>query len=305
MKSNQSIKALCLFSGGLDSQLAVCLIREQGIKVECITFQTPFYSSDTALIAADQLRVPIHLVDFTNTIVGLIEKPQYGFGSAINPCIDCHANMLKVAGEFLKTHNFSFLVTGDVFRQRAFSQNTRSFKAAEEISNCPGLIVRPLSGGLLPETIPEMRGWIERDKLKKISGRSRAPQKQLAKKFGLKDYPQPAGGCRLTETGFSVKIKDLIAHNELKNRTYLESLKIGRHFRIGNSKLVLGRNHQQNQDLAHLAGNDNWFIEHLSPTGPSGLLSKSVSANEFELACQICAFYGNTPENGIATLSLK
>ena len=211
-------------SGGLDSQLAVRVLEEAGAVVEAVTFVTPFFDGAKAEAAARALGVKLHVIDFLNDEISLIENPPHGFGGAMNPCIDCHALMIRRAGELMTRLRYDFVATGEVRGQRPMSQNAQSLITVEKASGLEGRLVRPLSAKLLAPTIPEKEGLLDRAKLLDISGRARDRQIALAAKFGIRDYPSPAGGCKLTEEAFGRKLRDLKGHEGLHSRTLVELL---------------------------------------------------------------------------------
>ena len=232
MTTEKTAKGLSLLSGGLDSQLAVCVLRAAGAYVEGVTFATPFFQPDSAKKAAAALDLPLHVVDFTDDEIALVENPPHGFGGAMNPCIDCHARMIARAGEMMTSLGFDFVSTGEVLNQRPMSQNKQSLGVVEKCSGLKGRLLRPLCAQLLEPTIPEQEGLIDRSKLLALSGRRREPQMALAAQFGLVDYPSPAGGCKLTEKGFGRRLKDLLDHEGLRERRLVELLNIARRFRL-------------------------------------------------------------------------
>ena len=246
-------KGLSLVSGGLDSQLAVCVLREAGAEVEGVVFATPFFSPEGAKKAAAALNLKLHVIDFTADEIALIENPPHGFGGAMNPCIDCHAKMIARAGELMAELGYDFVATGEVQGQRPMSQNKQSLGIVEKCSGLKGRLVRPMSAKLLEPTIPELEGKLDREKLLDISGRGRERQIALAAEFGIVDYPSPAGGCKLTEEGFCRKLKDLKDHEGLGNRRLVELLLVGRRFRLpGGSSVILGRDKNENEILKEL-----------------------------------------------------
>ena len=238
---------LSLMSGGLDSQLAVKVLERAGAHVEGVCFATPFFSPESAKKAAAALGVNLHVVDFTDDEIALIENPPHGFGGAMNPCIDCHATMIRRAGELMTRLGYDFVATGEVMGQRPMSHNKQSLGIVERSSGLAGRLVRPLSARLLEPTIPELEGKLDRNLLLDISGRCRDPQIKLAKEFGIVDYPSPAGGCKLTEEGFGRKLQDLMEHEGLKVRRLVELLTVGRHMRLPDGTgLVVGRDRLEN-----------------------------------------------------------
>ncbi len=277
------MRAISLFSGGLDSQLAVTLIKKQGIDVLGINFVTPFFGgSGRTTQAAKDLGIELHNIDISaEYIPGVLSNPVYGFGKNLNPCIDCHGYMLRKAGDYMSRVDASFLITGEVVGQRPMSQNKSALNAVDKLSGYRGFIVRPLSGKLLPPTEPEIRGWIEREGLLDISGRGRTRQIELAEQFGITDYPSPAGGCLLTEQNFVRRLKKLLEKNKAPGQDELEILKVGRHFVVGIDKLlVVGRNQSENRKLEEDARLSDWLIKVANRPGPIGLLRYSPDFDE-------------------------
>jgi tRNA U34 2-thiouridine synthase MnmA/TrmU len=303
---NHRVRALALMSGGLDSQLAVCLLRQQGVEVHAITFESPFFSSLRATKAAEQLDLPLRVINFTPDIVRLLEGPEHGFGSQMNPCIDCHIQMLRRAGDVLEDEGFDFLCTGEVANQRPMSQSLKTLELVARASGRETLVVRPLSAKRLPETEPERRGWIDRERLLDIEGRSRKPQMQLAERLGLRDYPTPAGGCLLTEPNFCVRLRDLATHEGLQGERNLALLRIGRHFRLSQStKFVVGRNEKDNAVLEGTAELYDLLLKTEGVPGPTGLLPFTAAESEIQTAAAICARYSDCPREKEAVVRLR
>lgn len=300
--SPRKARGLSLLSGGLDSILAVCVLREQGCHVEGITFTSPFFGADAARRAADQLGVPLHVVDFTEDITDLVAHPPHGFGGAMNPCIDCHARMIQRAGERVRELGWDFVATGEVLNQRPMSQNARSLDIVLESSGFADLLVRPLSARLLPPSRPEREGWIDRSRLLAINGRSRQPQKALAEHFHLAEVPSSGGGCRLTETLYAAKVRDLRERGLLKSPTELAMLSLGRHFRLpGGAKCVVGRDAEENAKLAALAASAGYIaLEAVVVPGPVALVSASATDADLALATELCAGYGDAEAGTVA-----
>jgi len=279
-------------SGGLDSQLAVRVLQRAGAEVEAVCFATPFFAHKAAEQAAAALGVKLHVVDFTDDEIALIENPPHGFGGAMNPCIDCHATMIRRAGEMMARLGYDFVATGEVMGQRPMSQNKQSLGIVERSSGLAGRLVRPLSAKLLEPTIPEREGLLDREKLLDISGRSRDRQMALAAEFGIVDYPSPAGGCKLTEDGFGCKLKDLLDHEGLKNRRLVELLLIGRHYRLPDGTgLVVGRDKNDNA-LIDAAAELGEVIRITNVPGPHTLIvGGAKSPADREMAVQITSMY--------------
>ena len=284
-------KGLSLVSGGLDSQLAVRVLQRAGAEVEGVTFATPFFSPDAATKAAAALGIKLHVIDFTDDEIALIENPPHGFGGAMNPCIDCHATMIRRAGELMTRLGYDFVATGEVMGQRPMSQNKQSLGVVEKSSGLKGRLVRPLSAKLLEPTIPELEGRLDREALLDISGRSRERQIKLAAEFGITDYPSPAGGCKLTEDGFGRKLKDLLDHEGLRNRRLVELLLIARRFRLPDgSGVILGRDMNDNAVLKGEGANGT-IVAPVNCPGPTALIPVVKSEGDLNLAAElVCAY---------------
>lgn len=298
-------RGLCLFSGGLDSQLAVCLLREQGAHVEAVLFTSPFFKNDAPVRAAEALGVKLHALDFTADILSLVAHPPHGFGGALNPCIDCHAMMIRRAGELMDRLGFDFVATGEVLNQRPMSQNRRSLDTVEKESALKGRLLRPLSALLLEPTIPELEGLVDRGRLLGLNGRSRKPQMELADRYGLRDYPSPAGGCLLTESGFCRKLADLRDHEGFSNVRLVWLLRTGRHFRLpGGGKCVAGRDVRDNAELKRSVGPDDMLLHTVDVPGPAVLMPGGGSEEDVALAAELCAAYSDGKERPTVTVRI-
>ncbi|MGB9798098.1 MAG: tRNA 4-thiouridine(8) synthase ThiI, partial [bacterium] len=270
------MKAIVLLSGGLDSTLAIKLLLEQGIDVIAVHFTSPFFRSSWAVKTAREWGIPLLEIDITDDILKLLKAPPHGFGSQMNPCIDCHALMLRKAKEIMEEVGASFVATGEVLGERPMSQNREALRIVEKESGLEGLLLRPLSAKLLPPTIPEKEGWVDREKLLDIKGRSRKRQLELAEKWGIKDYPSPAGGCLLTDPQFSKRLKDLLDNKELTKENVV-LLKLGRHFRLRKGvKLVVGRNKEENERIREFSREGGILLRAYSHKGPDGLLRGDI-----------------------------
>ncbi len=285
-------RGLSLMSGGLDSQLAIKVLQLAGAEVEAVCFTSPFFSNARAQVFANALGVKLHCLNFTADICELVQAPPHGFGGAMNPCIDCHARMIQRAGELMQSLGYDFVATGEVMGQRPMSQNKQALGVVARTSGLEGRLVRPLSAQLLPPTIPEIEGKLNRAALLDISGRSRDRQIALAHEFGIVDYPSPAGGCKLTEEGFSRKLKDLMAHEGLSNERLVELLSVGRHFRLpGGSSLIVGRDQAENAILVGCTHLGQILSAPAGVPGPEALLLGSPSPEALNLAQQIILSY--------------
>ncbi|MEM2567786.1 MAG: tRNA 4-thiouridine(8) synthase ThiI [Candidatus Bathyarchaeia archaeon] len=291
------VKALALFSGGLDSSLAIRLMQEQGIEVEAITFLTPFYTAKEGGFslqrAAERLGVPLKVVRLGLDYLRIIRKPKFGYGRHMNPCIDCRIFMLKRAKKYAREIGADFIVTGEVLDERPMSQHMKALKIVEEESSLKGRLLRPLSAKLLPPTIAEKCGLVDRSKLLDIRGRSRKRQLTLAKAYGITEYQSPAGGCLLTYKEFSAKLRDLFQHKKRISMADLELLKVGRHFRIGKNKIIVGRNKEENEKLLKLKGRNDYFFEAVGCGSPTTLLQGPKTRQAIEKAAQLTAYYSD------------
>ncbi len=290
------MKALALFSGGLDSILAAKLILDQGIEVLALTFSLPFIAEkeDHAAKAAARLGITHFKVEVGAEYLEVVRNPKYGYGSGMNPCIDCRIYMLREAKKRMHEIGATFIITGDVLGERPMSQHRKALALEEQEAGLDGLIVRPLSAKLLPETIPEREGWVDRAKLMAIRGKSRKPQIALAAQFGLQGaYPSPSGGCLLTYREFAAKVKDLCEHDERVTMRDIELLKLGRHFRSGAAKLIVGRNEMENSRLVELKTPEEYAFEVPDYGSPISILQGSHTQEAIELAARLTARYSD------------
>jgi tRNA-specific 2-thiouridylase len=300
------MKAICVFSGGLDSMLAAEAIRAQGIDVLAFFFETPFFGPEKARKSAGAMDLAFKVVNITRRHLEVVRHPKSGYGSAMNPCVDCHALMFRIAGEMLASEGAAFVITGEVLGQRPMSQNRGSLNRVATESGLHGLLLRPLSAKRLSPTLPEEKGWIQREGLFDFQGRSRKPQMELAKRLNIPAYPSPGGGCLLTEKGFSRRLKDLLTARADVETSELELLKLGRHFRIGpHTKLAVGRNRQENETIQTLAGEQDIILKSVSAPGPTVLLSGESSGNIIEIAAAITVAYSDTAGLDVTDVSVR
>jgi tRNA U34 2-thiouridine synthase MnmA/TrmU len=293
------VRALGLCSGGLDSILSAIVLKNQGIVVEWISFETPFFSSEKARLAASRLQIPLMVRNITRPYLAMLRDPPCGYGQHMNPCMDCHALMFHMAGEVMNDRKMDFLFSGEVLGQRPMSQTRSSLRYVEKHSGCREVIVRPLSAKLLEETLPEKKGLVDRSLLLGLSGRSRKPQIQLARAWGIADYPAPAGGCLLTETVYSSRLKDLFDRGADCSENALHLLKYGRHIRLnGQVKIIVGRTLQDNTAILdrHDPSRD-MVIKTTQIPGPVVLIPLGAGNDDILQAASICAGYSKAPEN--------
>ncbi|MEW6189516.1 MAG: tRNA 4-thiouridine(8) synthase ThiI [Actinomycetota bacterium] len=286
-------KAVALLSGGLDSMLAVKVIQEHGIQVVGVSFVTPFFSAKMAKEAAKQLSIPLHIFDITHEHLEIVKRPKYGYGKYMNPCIDCHAFMVKKAGEFMEQIGASFIVSGEVLGERPKSQNRMALRIVEKESGYRGYLLRPLSAKLLPPTVPEEKGLVDKERLLSIQGRSRKPQLELAERYGFKDFPTPAGGCLLTDPIFSQRLRDLLAEKKDPTINDLELLKLGRHFCSPEGvKIVVARNQRESELFLKLTQPEDWIFQVKGYPGPRTLVrGKNVGEQTIKEAAILTARY--------------
>ena len=289
---SQTIRAFCLLSGGLDSQLAARLLLAQGIEVHGLTFTSVFFGAKAAERAAGQLDIPLLIEDFTPTILALLDHPRHGFGAGLNPCIDCHIAMVRRSGELMQERGFQFVGTGEVLNQRPMSQHARALQQVASESGVGDYLLRPLSAKLLPETEPEKRGWVDRARLLAFEGRNRKPQMALARELGITGYPQPAGGCLLTDPAYGKRLKDLKTHEGLDIIPILR-LRLGRHFRMGAMRVIVGRNQAENEQLEKERIAGEYLLKARDDPGPSALLPSSATEDELQQAAALCARYSD------------
>jgi len=286
--------------------LAAEVIRDQGIDVLALFFETPFFGSDKAASAANAMGLTLKVVDITRRHLEVVRHPKHGYGAHMNPCVDCHSLMCRIAGEMLEPEGAAFVVTGEVLGQRPMSQNKGALNRIAAESGLHDLLVRPLSAKRMSPTLPEEREWIQRDRLYDFQGRSRKPQMELARRLHLPDYPSPAGGCLLTEKVFSRRLKDLLEGATAVQTRHLELLKSGRHFRIGpNAKLVVGRNKEENERIQSLAGEQDIILKSINGPGPTVLLSGEATAEVIEIAVDITIAYSDTAGRKISEVGIR
>jgi tRNA U34 2-thiouridine synthase MnmA/TrmU len=286
-------KALGLLSGGLDSSLAAMCLKRQGVEVTAIAFVTPFFGAGKARRAAEKIGIPLLVRDIGDMHLEMVKHPRYGYGKNMNPCIDCHAMMFRIAGTIMLEEGFDFLFSGEVLGQRPMSQNLSALRAVAKYSGHPDRILRPLSARLLAVTPMEEQGLVDREQLLDIQGRTRRRQELLAKEWGLDDYPSSGGGCLLTEKHFSDRLRDLVSHQPDCTVSDVELLKVGRQFRLSpQARLAVGRNQQDNETLRGLAGSSDFLLRSIGFGGPLGVLSGTPAEPEFATAAAIVAGYG-------------
>jgi tRNA U34 2-thiouridine synthase MnmA/TrmU len=309
------MKAIILLSGGLDSTLAAELMSREGLELLAVNFKTPFCLCDrhssnlgcgsNARRVADALGIELKIINATKDFLEVLQKPAHGYGANMNPCIDCRILFFRKSKELMDEVGASFIITGEVLGQRPMSQFRRQMDLIEKEADLEGLVLRPLSAKLLAPTIPEKNGWISRERMLDIAGRSRKPQMALAKDLGINDYPCAAGGCLLTDPEFANRIRDLIRHDELDMQN-IDLLKAGRYFRLSQSaKLIVGRNENENKMITLLAKEGDYVFGPATINGPIAVGKGTFTPDLLEVACRIVARYCDRDGELNADISYK
>jgi tRNA-specific 2-thiouridylase len=296
-----SIRAVGLLSGGLDSALAAKLMLEQGIEVIGLHLEAPTACRSRVRELAAELGIRLEVRAKGEEYLRLLRHPRFGYGRNMNPCRDCRVFMFQLGVPYLEEFDARFLFSGEVLGQRPMSQTREAMALIDRASGLEGRILRPLSARLLPETEPERRGWVDRDRLLGISGRTRRLQLTLAERWGLKNVQSPGGGCLLTDRWFSRKLRDLFDHSDEVDLTMEDVglLRLGRHFRLApGSKIVVGRNREENQRLAAFAQNGRWLVEPEGFGGPSALVCGPRDEEALARAVEIILHYARDREAG-------
>nr|AFD03195.1 thiamine biosynthesis protein [uncultured bacterium W4-21b] len=267
-------KAVVLLSGGLDSTLAIRILQEQGIEIEALNIRTVFgCCKDDAVGVAARLGVKVTVTAATDEYFKLVEKPKYGRGKGINPCVDCRIYMFRMAKKLMMLTEASFVATGEVLGQRPMSQQMHQLDIIEEESGLKDILLRPLSAKLLEPTQPEREGIVDRNRLYAVSGRSRKELLALARKYDIDNPPVPSTGCVLTEPDFARKVQDVFDHRPDYERWDFETLNVGRHFRLNDkTKVILGRNQEENDRLELLHRRHTALLIPFDFRGPSALV---------------------------------
>lgn len=285
-------RALAMMSGGLDSTLAAKLVKDQGIEVIGICFKSYFFGEESAKKMCEQIDIKLEVVDFSREHFEMVKNPKHGWGKNMNPCIDCHAMMMRYAGELLKKFDADFIITGEVLNQRPMSQNKQALNTVKKESGFADKILRPLCALNLEPTEMELSGLVDREKLMKISGRSRKVQMELADKWGLIDYPSPAGGCKLTEPNYSVRLKDALNRKGDLTDKEIGMLRFGRHFLSpAGTKIIVSRTADEGEEIKKIITKEDTVFLPYSHKGAMAVILGDASKEDKELAAKIVARY--------------
>lgn len=304
-------KAVALLSGGLDSRLAVHVMKQQNIEILGFTHVTLFCKCTSggqcleAKAAALEAGIPLKVTYGGEEFLEVVKHPKYGYGKNMNPCIDCRIHLFRKAAEYMRECGASFLITGEVLGQRPMSQRLDAMKLIDREAGVEGLVLRPLCAKWLEPTIPEKLGLVDREKLLAIRGRSRKKQLQLADVFHLKDYPCPAGGCLLTDPQFGARLRDLLNHCDATiNDVHL--LKMGRHFRLDpHTKAIIGRNELDNRKIQTFARDGDVLLELAEMPGPLGLLRGDTNEENIRIAAGLVARYSKAQTQPSAKVRVR
>ena len=291
---------MALLSGGLDSTLAVKAMVDQGVEIEAVHFTTPFCNCDKCSVdqVSEQFNIPVHHIFMGQEFLDLVADPPHGYGSQMNICIDCRIAMFRKAKELGDDIEAEFYVTGEVLGQRPFSQRRNAMRLIEAEAELDRKILRPLSAKLMEKTDAEEEGVVDRDSLYAIQGRRRVPQMELAEELGVYDYPCPSGGCLLTDPQFARKLRDYIHHEGKPVLEDMILLRIGRHFRLGKARAIVGRNEKENNILSALAQRRGLpHFEVKGHMGPVSILIGDAEAETVEMMASITARYSDAPRD--------
>lgn len=293
-------RAVALFSGGLDSTLAILVVLGQGVSVKAIKFQTPFdcgVSKDLVSVA-ERFGFDVEIRNLGEKFFEVVKDPEHGYGKNMNPCIDCRIMMLREARAFVDSAEADFIITGELLGQRPMSQRKDMLYHIDRKAGVTNCVVRPLSAKLLRVTDAEAKGIVSREMLYGFSGRSRKPQMALAEKFGLADYPAPAGGCLLTEPNYAGRLKDLMAFNPSPSLRDIDLLRIGRHFRFSPlCKIIIGRDRTENGIIESLATDEDILLKVNGYGSPLTLVSGEITQEALKVAASLCARYSDARNN--------
>lgn len=306
-------RALALFSGGLDSILAVKVLQQQGVAVLALHFSSPFFGCSPTVDGEPQAAryarrydIPFRSVPLGQEFLEMLRRPRHGYGSGLNPCIDCKAFMLRCAKGLMAELGADFVITGEVVGQRPMSQRQDTLRVIERDSGLEGLLLRPLSARYLKPTVPEREGWVRRDELPAIKGRGRREQMRLAAELGVDEYPTPGGGCLLTEDSYLPKVRDVLAHRTAPAVRDFDLLRIGRHFRLSDRcKAVVGRDSGDNEKILAAVAPGETTLRWLEGPSPLVLLEGEPTEADIVQAGRILLRYTRALRGAAGAISLQ
>lgn len=292
MKGN--VKAVGMFSGGLDSALAIKILQEQGIEAVAFNFSSPFNcfrKGENTKELAEKLGAKLKVFRSGKEYLELIKKPKHGYGKNMNPCIDCRAYIMRKAKEYADGIGAKFIFTGEVAGQRPMSQQKGTMMLIDKEAGLQGKVLRPLSAKLLPETDAEKEGLVKRERLMAIEGRRRVEQIKLAEKLGISGFNYGGSGCKLTDPAYAIRIRDLFENDKNAGENEILLLDYGRHFRLGKAKIIVGRNEEENKAVLRLKNKGDMVLEAEKFVGPTTILTGRKTKKAVGLAARITARY--------------
>jgi tRNA U34 2-thiouridine synthase MnmA/TrmU len=321
MSEETTIKAVGMLSGGLDSMLAAKVIAEQGIQVTALHFRTGFSYVERERVAgrgpvgptdaeraAEVLGIPLEIIDITDDYIPIVLNPRFGYGSGMNPCVDCRIFLLRQAKVWMEENEHHFVFTGEVVGQRPKSQMKPSLRTVERESGLEGYLLRPLSAKLLEATIPEKRGWVKRENLYGISGRGRKEQIAMAETFGITEYAQPSGGCcYLIHQTYSRRLRDFLDHEgeDALNTNRVQLLAVGRHLRLNSGRKVVVGRHEQENEYIESCGVSGVLLATPEHPGPVTLVPGEPTRKEIEEAARITAGYSDGDDEPAVSVEVR
>ncbi len=299
-------KCVVLYSGGLDSLIAVHTMLSLGFSVYPLFIETPFYKKDREHLKKQLFQLTLNsnhsklfdlkIVRDDKSYIEIVKNPEFGYGKNLNPCIDCKIFFFKQAKKFMEEIGATFVVTGEVLGQRPMSQRSYSIlRSIEKRAGLSDLVLRPLSAKCLQKTKMEEEGIIDKEKLFCITGRSRKQQIELARKFGIISFEPPAGGCLLTDAAFALRVKDMLKYG-YRSAHEIELLNIGRHFRINSKRFVVSRNQNESERLLSFAKDELPLLECLNAPGAVGIFIEKPNEYEMNIAASILKRYSKKAE---------
>lgn len=303
-------RGIVLISGGLDSLLAARLLMDQDLDLIGFYGALPFVPPDAdeaslrPVQLASQINLAVHVHRCGGEYIDILRNPSHGYGKNMNPCIDCHIYFIKKAAEMMRDCRADFVATGEVVGQRPMSQMRHTMNHIEKEAGLRGRLLRPLSAKLLKPTIPEEEGIVNRDLLLGINGRSRKEQFDLARRYDIREYESPSGGCLLTDRFISRRVRDLMAYDRDAGHVDFYLLTIGRHYRISEAaKIIVSRNELENNELEkYRAVSDYFCLPEFK--GPAVFVKGAVSESDMKLIASIMLRHGKVGD-GVPAITIN